>query len=172
MRTKTLRALGQQWRRAVQSPFHPTDGAGRPSGRRRWGRWLRCVVWAALLLPTGCGFHNYWDNVTSRDLPWSERFWPKKEEPLEVIHKSSDGAKRGKALATLRDPGNDERREVYLRILTGTALDDPEPMCRLGAIRALGSYKEPRVVKTLETVYQQRLPFTPELTAVVRQQAL
>src|SRR2546423_13310446 len=96
-------------RRAVRRPFHPT--------RRRRERWLGRVLCAALLVSAGCGFHNYWDTVTSRDLPWQERLWPKAEEPLQGVQKSNDGAQRAKAPATLRDPGQAPQRGTYLNIL-------------------------------------------------------
>lgn len=137
----------------------------------RAGKWLRRVCCAALLLPAGCGIHGFWDTVTSRDLTWGEKLWAR-DQPLETIRSSSDGAKRGKALAKLRDPGDGQTRDVYLQVLTATALGDTEPMCRLGAIRALGSYKDPRAVDVLEQVYQQRLPFIPEHTSIIRQQTL
>jgi hypothetical protein len=139
---------------------------------RQTGNWVRrmCCA-AALLLPTGCGVHTFWDTVTSRDLTWHEKLWAR-EDPLETIRLSSDGAKRGKALARLRDPGNGQTRETYLQILTTTAVDDAEPMCRLGAIHALGSYRDPRAVQVLEQVYQARLPFIPEHTSIIRQQTL
>jgi HEAT repeat protein len=139
---------------------------------RRAGKWVRrmCCA-AALLLPAGCGVHNFWDTVTSRDLTWHEKLWAR-EDPLETVRLSSDGAKRGKALAKLRDPRDQATRESYLQILTTAALDDAEPMCRLGAIRALGSYRDPRAVRVLEQVYQARLPFIPEHTSIIRQQTL
>src|SRR5262249_34791327 len=78
---------------SVLPPFHPTSV--------RLARGLRGLFFAAVLLPAaGCGFHNFWDTVTSRDLTWREKLWAK-EDPLEIVQKSSDGAKRGRALATL-----------------------------------------------------------------------
>jgi HEAT repeat protein len=99
-----------------------------------------------------------------------------KEEPLIVLRDSSDGHKRSKALAQLVEPaqngGSKEEQELYVKILTKAAMEDRDPLCRLGAIRALGTYKDPRAARVLEDVYQQRLPFTAEHNTVIRQQAL
>jgi HEAT repeat protein len=62
---------------------------------------------------------------------------------------------------------------VYLELLGKAAKDDREPMCRLGAIQALGNFKDPRAARILEDAYQQpKLPFTQEFNAMIRQQAL
>jgi HEAT repeat protein len=134
-----------------------------------------------LLLPAGC-FHDWWDNVTSRDLTWKERMWPKKEDPLEVIKSSSDGAKRAKAFAALREPKDPETRELFIKILSTTAIKDREPMCRMGAIKALGHFHDPRIVSILENAYYGRDPddprklptltFTAEFNANIRKEAL
>jgi hypothetical protein len=142
--------------------------------------WLRALAGFALLLPCGC-LHNWWDNVTSRDLTWQERIWPKKEDPLEVIKSSSDGAKRAVAFASLREPKDPETRELFLKLLSTTALRDREPMCRIGAIRALGHFHDPRVCKVLENVYHGNDPehpgtytlrFSSDFNAHVRKEAL
>ena len=121
-----------------------------------------------------CGCANFWDEVTSHNFHMKDLFT--KEEPLIVLRDSNDGYKRGKALAKLVEPaqhgGNREEQELYIKILTKAAGDDHDPLCRLGAIQALGTYKDPRAARCLEGVYQQRLPFTPELNTVIRQQAL
>lgn len=99
-----------------------------------------------------------------------------REEPLVVLRDSTDGYKRAKALARLEEPlengGNREEQELYLKILTQTAKEDREPLCRMAAVRTLGTYKDPRAARTLEEVYQLRLPFTPDMNSVLRQQAL
>ncbi len=133
------------------------------------------------LFSAGC-VHSWWDHVTCRDLTWQERLWPSNPDPLEVIRLSNDGAKRGKAFASLREPTNAETRELYLKILTKTALEDREPMCRLGALKALGKFKDPRAVTVLEQVYL--LPIVPpgkkgpglffmaDFNALIRREAL
>jgi len=115
-----------------------------------------------------------WDEITSRNLQVKNLFM--KPDPMTTLRDSSDGAKRGRALAALKEPlengGKQEDQEAYIKILTVAATEDREPLCRLGAIRALGDYKDPRAAKVLEDVYLQNLRFTPELNSVIRQQAL
>jgi HEAT repeat protein len=97
-------------------------------------------------------------------------------DPKEVLQKSSDGAKRAKALMDLKEPlthgGTQEQEETYFKLLTQSALDDGDPMVRLGAIRALGKCKNPRAVHILEDVFQQKLPFAADVNSIVRQHAL
>ena len=79
--------------------------------------------------------------------------------------------------------GDREQQEVYIKVLTAAAQSDPEPLCRLRAIRTLGKYKDPRAVACLEQVCQEqpRLPapagtppgtFTPEMNSLIHQEAL
>lgn len=136
-------------------------------------RWPRLLGPAALLVGA-CGCAGFWDEVTSRNCDW-KHVW-RDPDPMTVLAESNDGAKRGKALARLQEPmpngGTREQQEVYLKILTTAATADREPLCRLGAVRALGAYKDPRAVGALENAYLQRLPFTAELNTIIRQQAL
>jgi hypothetical protein len=138
-----------------------------PSGCRRF--W-----WVGVLVLGVCGCANFWDDVTSHNFKMKD-LWTK-EDPLIVLRDSNDGAKRGKALARLVEPaqhgGNHEEQELYIKILTKAATEDRDPLCRLGAIQALGTYRDPRAARVLEDVYQQRLPFTSEHNTVIRQQAL
>jgi hypothetical protein len=97
-------------------------------------------------------------------------------DPMQVLQKSTDGARRAKALLDLKEPlthgGTQEQEESYLKLLTRSALDDGDPQVRLGAIRALGKCKSPRVVHILEDAFQQNLPFTADVNSIIRQQAL
>jgi HEAT repeat protein len=131
-------------------------------------------LWCAVLLLSTCGCTGFWDTVTSRNFHVKDLY--SHEEPLVVLRDSSDGHKRSQALCRLEEPnqhrGKAEDQELYLKILTKAATEERDPLCRLGAIRALGGYKDPRAARVLEDVYQQRLPFTPELNTVLRQQAL
>jgi hypothetical protein len=133
----------------------------------------RQLCWGALLLSL-CGCANFWDEVTSHNFHMKD-LWTK-QEPLVVLRDSTDNHKRSQALAQLLEPaqhgGKPEEQELYIKILTKAANEDRDPLCRLGAIRALGTYKDPRAARVLEDVYQQRLPFTAELNTVIRQQSL
>jgi hypothetical protein len=131
---------------------------------------------AAALAVTALGCASTWDEVTSRERDYREIFWLK-PDPLETIRTTTDGERRGKALARLKEPlqngGTAQDQDAYLKILSTAALQDREPMCRLGAIRALGEFKDPRAARTLEDVYQQpKLPFTQDFNVMIRQQAL
>ncbi len=121
-----------------------------------------------------CGCAGWWDRITDRNLEFKELFV--KPQPLEVLRDSSSGARRGEALAALGEPrqhgGTQEEQDRHLQILSAAALKDPEPLCRLGAVRALSQYQDPRAVKILEEVYLQPLRFSSELNTVLRQQAL
>lgn len=140
-------------------------------GKARWGKRLAA---AALLGLGAAGCAGFWDEVTSRNFRFKD-LWHK-PDPMTVLRDSSDGAKRGQALAALEEPlehgGTKEDQEAYVKILHAAATQDREPLCRLGAVRALARYKDPRAAEILAKVYQQGQPFTPELNSVLRQQAL
>jgi HEAT repeat protein len=144
-----------------------------PDGKRNlfWGRLL---CWAALAAPASCGCVGFWDEVTSHNRDLKGYFF--KPDPLVVIRDSPDNAKRGRAMASLKEPlahgGTQEQEEVYFKILTAGALHEKDPLIRLGAVRALGNCKNPRAVAILEDVIQQKLPFPAEMNSIIRQQAL
>ena len=132
-------------------------------------RWTwRWALIASIAVAPGCA--NFWDDITARD--FSVRNWWTHEDPLIVLRDSTDGWKRAKAISQLNNPKTQEEREQYFKIASTAALSDAQPMCRLAAITVLGQSKDARAPKILEDVYLQRLPYTPELAKVVRQQAL
>ena len=141
-----------------------------PADRGRNGL-LACVL---LLLPAaGCA--PFWDELLSRERDMGSYFHP--PDPLTVLKDSTDGERRARALAALREPnqngGKAEDQDVYLQILTTASKTDRDPLCRLGAIRALGHFKDPRAARALEEVYQQpKLPFTQDFNALIRQSSL
>jgi HEAT repeat protein len=99
-----------------------------------------------------------------------------REDPLVVLRDSDDGTKRARALEVLEEPlakgGTQQEQEVYIKVLTSTALTDRDPLCRLAALRALGRFKDQRAAETLRAVYFQSLPFSAEMNTLVRQQVL
>jgi hypothetical protein len=146
---------------------HRSDG-----GRLRPGAWL-----VGALLLAACGCANFWDEVTSRDFDVTTLF--NRPSPLVVLEKSNDGTKRAQALASLREPlqyGNTDKerkaQEVHIVILTTAATTDRQPLCRLAAIKSLGTFKDPRAVEALARAYYDDKPFPPETNAIIRQQAL
>ncbi len=130
--------------------------------------WVACVVLAS----GGCA--RFWDTVTSRNFR-PKHLWERKD-PMEVIRNSEDGAERGRALAALKEPkangGSKKDQDDFIQLMAASANHDREPLCRLGAIRALARSDDPRAVRALEDAYLQRLPFTPEMNSLIRQQCL
>jgi hypothetical protein len=136
-------------------------------------RLLSFLACTALTVPAwGCA--SFWDEAFSRERDLRGYFSP--ANPLVVIHDSTDGERRAKALASLQEPaqhgGNAKDQDTYLLILTTAATSDRDPLCRLGAIQALGHFKDPRAARALEDTFQQKLPFTQDFNAMLRQQAL
>ena len=136
---------------------------------RRLARWLG----VAAFLSASCGCGNFWHEITSNERDWRYISWGGRPEPLEVLRDSKDHTRRAQALGDLAEPSSAKDREVYLSILTTTAKDDREPLCRLAAINTLGGYKDPRAARALEEIYQQpRLPFQAEYNHLIRKQSL
>jgi HEAT repeat protein len=144
------------------------------------------MAWHALagaaLLST-CGCVAFWEEVTSRERDLNY-VW-RKPDPLIVLRDSTDNARKAEALSRLGEPlsrgGSQEEQELFIQILSRAALNEGQgqyepmsrdPLCRLSAIRTLGDYKDPRAVAILEKAYLEAQPFTPEMNAVIRQQAL
>ena len=142
--------------------------------RPRLRRLTLVLAWVVLALPAaGCA--TLWDELWSRERDLDGYFHPR--NPLLVIQESTDGERRAKALASLREPaqngGDAKEQEAYLDILTKAAQTDRDPLCRLGAIQALGYFKDPRAADTLEKVFgQTKLPFTQEFNATIKNTAL
>lgn len=134
----------------------------------------RLLALAALTTGVSGCCAAFLDQVTSRDFHVKDLFTH--EDPMDVVRSSPDAAKRGRALASLREPlqnkGTQAEQELYMKLLTDAAIRDPEPLCRLGAIRALGNYKDTRALRALEDAYLQKLPFTAELNSRIRQESL
>jgi hypothetical protein len=170
---------------------------------------VRCEGWIlGVLLIGSCGCANFVDTITARDFKIND-LWSRPPDPLTVLQTSTDGAKRGQALANMKEPlthgGTQEQQELYIKILVEKATKNPppksldprnpfppnidpdtiEPLVRLGAIRALGDYKDPRAAVALSEVYQGKdptkmppgvvqgpLPFLPQMTNHIKMQAL
>jgi hypothetical protein len=105
----------------------------------------------------GCA--DFWEDITSRDEPFSQRCKEvfSKPDPLVVLRDSTDGDRRAKALRRLTEPkqrgGTDSEQNMVVEILSKTAASDPQPLCRLIAIEKLGHFKDPRVAKALEAAF-------------------
>lgn len=135
------------------------------------------------LLLGACGCAGFWEEVSSREFAF-KNLWSQ-PEPLVVLRDSSDYHRKGQALARLREPlrngGTQQEQDLYLQILSRAAVNETsgqaealsrDPYCRLCAIRMLGEYQDPRALPILEKAYLESHPFTPEMNAMIRQQAL
>jgi HEAT repeat protein len=120
----------------------------------------------------GCA--SFVDDVTSRDFDVKNLFV--KPNPLAVLKNSSDGNQRAKALRSLREPPAtgefQKEHELYVQILTTAATKDAQPLCRLAAIKSLGTFKDPRAAEALDKAFLETNQFTPETNNIIRQQAL
>lgn len=145
-------------------------------------RW-RCLLGIACLMVGLPGCANFWDELLSSERDWRYITGVNKPDPLVVIRDNdvskpnADGLRRAQALCQLREPlkngGNAQDQDAYLNILGAAATTDREPLCRLGAIRALGKFQDPRAARLLEEVFkQQKLPFTAENNSMIRREAL
>jgi hypothetical protein len=133
-------------------------------------RWTLCLLPVAFA--SGCV--GFWDEVTSRNRDWGFVF--SSPDPMMVLRDSDDGGRRAWALARLEEPlqngGKQEDQDVYVAILTKTAVQDRDPLCRLAAIKTLGRYRDDRVPPCLRSVTEQQLPYTSDMNNLLRQEAL
>lgn len=97
-------------------------------------------------------------------------------DPMTVLKESTVGRERAKALYHLQEPlahgGKQEEQDAVIEMLARIATSDHEPLCRLQAIRTLGRFKDERAVQILEQSYYQARTFPPDLSNLIRQQAL
>src|SRR3954466_11553891 len=108
-------------------------------------RLLYCCLLPAALGAAGCA--NFWDDVNSRDFKFKDLFTAS-PPPLAVLEHSDDGYARAKALAALEEPqqhgGSQKDQDVYVEILSKSAVSARDPLCRMAAIKSLGRFKDPR----------------------------
>lgn len=150
---------------------------------KRGQSWRACRAVAGALLLGACGCASFWSEITSRERDMT--FVWGNPDPLVVLRDNTDNQRKAEALARLREPkqngGTQEQQDLYLQILARAALNEEpgrtepmsrDPLCRLSALRMMGEYKDDRVVPILEKAYLDPHPFTPEMNAMIRQQAL
>ena len=130
---------------------------------------------AALAVCAGLGgCAGVWDDVTSRDFHFKTMF--NRPDPLTVLRDSTDGDARAKAMAALKEPrrvgGSDADQDEALRILTAAATSDPQPLCRMAAIRTLGGFQDPRAVQVLISAHDSAEQLPVEVSAAIQSQAL
>jgi HEAT repeat protein len=138
----------------------------------RHARLVVCCCLLPLAFVGGCT--TLWDDVTSRDFNVHSYLFP--PGPMTVLRDSDDGTARAQALVSLTEPaqngGSEKDQQVYLDILSKSAMGDRDPYCRIAAIRALGRFKDPRAADLLRSVTEQNLTFTADLNNMIRKEAL
>jgi hypothetical protein len=134
-------------------PRRPSRWSGRHGGGAL-SRWLLVSLALSSGALSGCSLS--WDDVTSRDYHFKDAF-KKAPEPLWVIQNSPDGDKKAKAFRALKEPlqngGTQQEQDVVVRLLVWTAANDPQAVCRMGAIDALRRFHDPRAVEGLVDAY-------------------
>jgi hypothetical protein len=130
-------------------------------------------LWLLLsLAPTGCS--EFWEDVTSHEFEFKS-LYTSPPNPLVVLSQDTDGDHRRKALLRLQEPkthgGTDQEQEMVLNLLADIATKDPQPLCRLAAIRTLGTFKDPRAVQKIEAAYFAADRSRPDDSLTVRQVA-
>jgi hypothetical protein len=119
---------------------------------------IALVGLTALLYGSGCS--STADRITSRrfrDKPFQTLF--SNEEPMKVLTRAdAEGDDRVDAMVRLKEPslhgGTQEEQDTAIRILSQTAISDPQGLCRLAAVEALGRFQDPRVPGILLQSYQ------------------
>jgi hypothetical protein len=152
-------------------------GPSRTVGRRTGAAIRRLLLTAAACAALG-GCASFWDDITSRDFHFKDMFTPA-QSPLVVLRSSNDGDKKSKALRALNEPlqhgGNQKDQDEVIQVLTWSATNDPQPLCRMAAIDSLQHFKDPRAARALLDAYERASYFQrdrPETMAVIRCQAL
>lgn len=136
------------------------------------------ILHSALLVCSLSGCAGFWDEVTSREFKFKDMFKPA-PEPLWVLHNSTDGDKRSKAILSLKEPlqhgGTQQEQDVVVKVLIQSAVSDSQPLCRLAAISTLQHFKDPRVAQALIDAYERASYFQrdrPDALETIQEQAL
>jgi hypothetical protein len=152
---------------------------------RRGGRRVcPALVWCAVACCAGLsGCANFWDDLTARGEPYSDkwhRLWTREPDPLVVLQdeKCKDGTMRARAFRRLVEPlqhgGSQQDQDLYIQILCKAAAAEATAPARMAAIEVLGRTKDARAVKGLEDAYYHATdPLMPtDAPTVLRCQAL
>jgi HEAT repeat protein len=122
-------------------------------GHKSLRTFLRRAVILASLFSPGCA--NFWDEITDRNFEFKSLYT--KPNPYVVLHDSTDGGKRAKALRSLHEPsqfgGTAEEQETVVKILTTAAVSEHTAVARMAAIEALSKFKDPRAADALIAAY-------------------
>src|SRR5581483_5104796 len=72
----------------------------------------------------------------------------------------------------LRNGGSQSEQDEIVRLLTAAAVGDPQPLCRMEAIKALGRFHDPRAVPALVSAYDAAGQMSVEVSGAIQGQAL
>lgn len=132
------------------------------------------IVGAGLCCAGLAGCAGFWDEVTSRDFDVRNIVSP--PDPMTVLKTSTDGDARAKAFRRLEEPrrrgGSEADQEEVVKLLSATAISDPQPICRMAAIATLGRFQDPRTVAALAGAYESADQLVPDVACMVRCQTL
>jgi len=149
----------------------------RPEVAMDASRWIRLGA-VGIVCTSLAGCASFWDDVTSRDFSVKQYFSPS-PDPIEVLKTSTDGDSRAKAYSRLEKPYGQTTdglqsasNEEVVRLLTHGATAEPQPLCRMAAIRSLGKYPDPRCATSLIRAYDAAETLAPDLAYMVRCQAI
>lgn len=136
--------------------------------RLKW-RWIRRLRLFALSAGV-CGCAGAWDDVTARNFH-VRNIW-QTSDPMMVLHESTDGDERAKALRALKEPrasgGNDVEQERVLQVLSQAAVSDVQPLCRLSAVQTLGRFSDPRCVQILTSAHEAAAQLPDEVAGAIQ----
>ena len=135
--------------------------------------WMAAVAAGFCLMNGGCALT--WDEVTSREFRVKNLF-KKADPPMVVLENSTDGDKRAKALAALKEPfangGTPDEQNKVLEVLGNAAMTDQKALARLRAIETLGNFKDERAVEALKEAYYRAGTFSPEIATNIKCQSM
>jgi hypothetical protein len=106
---------------------------------------------------------------------WKYRFTT--PDSLAVLKdEKSGGNDRTWALRSMQEPlkhhGTQEQQDLYVKVLGDLAVRDRDALIRLQAVQVLGTYKDPRVVKSLLDAYFSAKAFPAEMETNIHKEVL
>ncbi len=132
--------------------------------------YLKAKPWLlAIFMPLAAGCGHFWEDVTSRspepgvwenvNYRWNLVF--NRPDPLQVLASSTDGDMRRRALEDLQIETSwikpwkkTEESELLFRVLSTSAKEEPDTICRIKAVEKLALLQDPRVSQVLQECLQ------------------
>jgi len=95
---------------------------------------------------------------------------------VKEAYASGDEVRLGQALASLKEPsrhgGTRAQQDLYVSLLLHAVTEARQPLARMGAMRALKGYEDPRAAKALVKAYLEPPPFSPDMPSKIKIQTL